>query len=533
MPFALFRQLKLTHLLCLGFGLMLLCIVATVGANLAASNQYQTNTDLLIDHLYPARQSAQAILRLVLAIDGEGAGYILSHDPHQQAHLLQSYQQNVQALRVAVASSTALADTPQQRFTLADLTHYFFGSGGYFDDNQIAFAQKRAGQQVAASDNYVDSPFLPTVQHDIQIYTDAVKREITQADANQDALSSLMRFLNLGVGGSAALFGLGIAVFITRTIHRLYQQIEERNAQLAEKNTRLQALSTTDPLTELPNHRALLSTLKQELERAQRYRRPCSLLFLDLDHFKAFNDSYGHGAGDTVLRGFADVLRTTTRSMDTAGRWGGEEFVAILPEATAEEALEIAERIRTAVSFHSFGGNGGLHLTCSIGVACYPEHGCDQEALISAADQAMYGGKHLGRNQVRLVSDPAVTALLSREAAEGGREELALRGTVEALVALVEERDRSLGHHSQQVGDLVYQLARAVGMSQEETQGVALAGLLHDIGKVAIPDAILQKPGPLTEEEWAQMRRHSIVGAEVLDHHPLPPSPRPGDPRSP
>ena len=81
--------------------------------------------------------------------------------------------------------------------------------------------------------------------------------------------------------------------------------------------------------------------------------------------------------------------------MDTAGRWGGEEFVVILPEATADEALEIAERIRKAVSFHSFGSNGGWHLTCSIGVACYSEHSCDHEALISAADQAMYGAKHL------------------------------------------------------------------------------------------------------------------------------------------
>ena len=104
----------------------------------------------------------------------------------------------------------------------------------------------------------------------------------------------------------------------------------------------------------------------------------------------------------------------------------------------------------------------------------------------------------------------------STETVEEGREETALHGTVEALVTLVEKRDWSLGHHSQQVADLVRQLALARGMSLEEAQVVALAGQLHDIGKVAIPDAILQKPGPLTEEEWEQMRRHSIVGAEVI-----------------
>ncbi len=520
MLFSLFRQRKLTHLLYLGFSLMLLCIVVTGGANLVANRQHLSNTDRLIDRLYPARQSAQSVVRLMLAIDDSGAQYILSHNPQQQAQLLQTYQEDVKALRVAIAQSTVLADTPQQRAVLDDFMQYFFGSGGYYDDNQSAFAQKEDGQQLTASDNYVDSPFIPTMQNDMQIYSSVVDGEIAQAGAKENMLANMVLFINIGLGGSAILFGLGVTFFIIRSINRLYQEIEEQNAKLAENNTRLLTLSTTDPLTELPNHRALLSTLKQELERAQRYSRPCSLLFLDLDHFKAFNDGYGHAAGDTVLRDFAGTLSTTIRSMDTVGRWGGEEFIVILPEASAEEALEIAERIRKAVSFHSFEINGGLHLTCSIGAACYPEHTCELDELISAADQAMYGAKHLGRNQVRLVSDPAVSVLLNREATEGGREETALRGTVEALVELVERRDHSLGHHSQQVSELARQLARAAGLSQEEAQGVALAGLLHDIGKVAISDAILQKPGPLTEEEKEQMRKHSIVGAEVLNHIP-------------
>src|SRR5579872_6712430 len=141
MLFSLFRQMKPTHLLYLGFGLMLLCIVVTAGANLVAATQHLTNTDLLIDHLYPARQSAQVIVRLTLAIDDEGAQYILSYDPHQEAQLLQTYQQNVQALRVAIAQATVLADTPQQHVVLVDFTQYFFGGGGYYEDNQSAFAQ--------------------------------------------------------------------------------------------------------------------------------------------------------------------------------------------------------------------------------------------------------------------------------------------------------------------------------------------------------------------------------------------------------
>jgi diguanylate cyclase (GGDEF)-like protein len=358
------------------------------------------------------------------------------------------------------------------------------------------------------------------MKQDMQIYTDVVNREIGQEDVKQTSLAELVQFLSIGLGGCASLFGIGIALFVTRSIRRLYLQIEEKNAKLTENNLRLQSLATTDPLTELPNHRGILSMLEKELERTERHGRSCSLLFLDLDHFKALNDGYGHAGGDAVLRQFASILRAATRNLDSAGRWGGEEFVIILPETTSEEALDIAERVRKTVSLHSFEIGGGLHLTCSIGVASYPDHACDQDMLITGADQAMYGAKHLGRNQVRAVSDPAVTALLDGEGAEGGREETALRGTVEALVALVEKRDISLGHHSLQVSDLARQLSLALGMPSEEAHIVALAGQLHDIGKIAIPDAILLKPGSLTEEEWALMRTHTIAGSEVVEHIP-------------
>ncbi len=520
MLFPAFRHMKLTHLLRLGFGLMLLCMIGTFGANLVANTQYQTSTNRLIDHIYPARQQAQSILTLTLSIDDDGAWYVLSHSPQQQAQLLQNYQQEVQALRVALVQATALADTPAQRSALNDLQQFFFGPGGYYSTNQQIFAQKKANQDLTAGDSYVRSPFLSVIQQDMQIYTNTVNQEITQEDNLEASLAQLVQFLNIGLGGFASLFGISIALYISRSIGRLYQQIEEKNAGLAESNRHLEALATTDLLTELPNHRALLWMIEQELERTQCYQHPCSLLFLDLDHFKALNDGYGHSAGDTALREFAHVLSSTIRRKDIAGRWGGEEFVILLPETSIKEAMEMAEKVRKAVSFHSFGICGGLHLTCSIGVACSPDDADDQDTLITKADQAMYGAKHLGRNQVRMVSDPAVIALLAGEVPEGGREESTLRGTVEALSTLVEERDSFLGHHSQDVADLVRQLALSFGMSQKQAARIALAGNLHDIGKIAIPDAILLKPGRLTEEEWTLMRRHCIVGAEVISHIP-------------
>lgn len=302
-------------------------------------------------------------------------------------------------------------------------------------------------------------------------------------------------------------------VALAEAVAKLAALVVERQRLLherAEAQAHVLALATTDPVTALPNHRALIARLDQELERAHQYHRSCSILFLDLDHFKALNDGYGHAAGDAALSEFAGLMQTQLRGMDTVGRWGGEEFVAILPERNAEEALHLAEEVRASVAAHIFSVGGGIYLTCSIGVANYPTHAQEQEGLISAADQAMYGAKCFGRNQVRAANDPAVQALRTAGQSEGGREE----------ATLVEVRDTATGHHTHQVADLVLQLALAMGVPVSEAQMIALAGRLHDVGKVSIPDAVLQKPSRLSAEEWGLVRTHPVVGAEVVGHIP-------------
>jgi diguanylate cyclase (GGDEF)-like protein/PAS domain S-box-containing protein/putative nucleotidyltransferase with HDIG domain len=307
--------------------------------------------------------------------------------------------------------------------------------------------------------------------------------------------------------------------FFTGTIRDITErkQAEERQRVLQEH---ILAMVTTDPVTALPNHRAMIALLDQELERAQRYQRCFSLLFLDLDHFKAFNDGYGHAAGDALLCAFVGLVQSRLRGLDTLGRWGGEEFVVLVPELEGDEALALAEGVRAAVAASIFPVAGGTHLTCSIGLASYPLHAQEREVLLSAADQAMYGAKHFGRNQVRVAHDPAVHAIFNVSQPEGGREEAALVGVVEALVALVEARDHLTGQHSHQVAALALQLALALGWLASEAQMLARAGQLHDVGKVAIPETILQKPGPLTAQEWDIIRTHPVVGADVVSHIP-------------
>jgi two-component system, cell cycle response regulator len=328
--------------------------------------------------------------------------------------------------------------------------------------------------------------------------------------------------LEIGVyilSGLLMLLVLARQFFSIRETGLYAHHVQQLNTDLSHANARLEELATTDPLTKRPNHRTLVTLLDQELERANRYDRSCAILFMDIDHFKALNDGYGHGAGDTVLHDFAARVQASLRSIDTVGRWGGEEFVAVLPEVAAEDAYVIAERVRTAVAMKTFEVGGGLSLSCSIGIASYPLHEQTRATLLKAADKAMYGAKRLGRNQVRQADDPAILAL-SNDATEGGREEIALLGTVKALTDLVAARDSATSQRAQEVAVLITHLTSALGLSPEEAQMIVLVGQMYDIGKVAIPDAILRKADRLTDEEWAIVRTHSGIGADVISNIP-------------
>jgi diguanylate cyclase (GGDEF)-like protein len=181
--------------------------------------------------------------------------------------------------------------------------------------------------------------------------------------------------------------------------------------ELGAAHAELAALATTDPLTALPNHRALVSAIDLELARAERYGHGCALLFLDIDHFKELNDSCGHAAGDLALRELGELVSKALRSIDTLGRWGGEEFVVVLPEIHADRAMAIAERVRKMVAAHLFDVPTGTHLTVSVGVASYPRDGATRSELLDAADRAMYAAKWLGRNQAVNADDVVVRSI--------------------------------------------------------------------------------------------------------------------------
>lgn len=166
----------------------------------------------------------------------------------------------------------------------------------------------------------------------------------------------------------------------------------------------LEEMATRDPLTGLFNRREMSRVLEEELDRARRYQRPMAVLWVDFDHFKDVNDTFGHAAGDSVLRSISRLLLGSVRSVDAIGRFGGEEFVIVLPEMDLEEAQDTAERLRRKVAEkpQPLGNGQEVPLTISVGVAVYPDHGQTAPTLCAAADKAMYLAKQRGRNCVAM-----------------------------------------------------------------------------------------------------------------------------------
>jgi diguanylate cyclase (GGDEF)-like protein len=274
---------------------------------------------------------------------------------------------------------------------------------------------------------------------------------------------------------------------------------------------RMSETAQTDPLTGLFNRRGFQRALESELGRAERTGRPASLMVADLDHFKRVNDRLGHPGGDAVLKRFAGQMDRITRDMDVCARLGGEEFAVILPESSKQDALLVSERLRrtTKAAF----ADTPAPITVSIGVACFPGDGDTANDVLLAGDQALYAAKQLGRDRTVLFSEDVD---IGRDRRGDGS---AVAGQLTAVLVLAETldiRDCGTAQHSQRVGRYARAIAEQLGLGPAEVDRLALAGVLHDVGKIGVGDTVLQKPAPLDEDEWAQMRRHPELGARIL-----------------
>ncbi|HET7149796.1 MAG TPA: diguanylate cyclase [Candidatus Acidoferrum sp.] len=331
-----------------------------------------------------------------------------------------------------------------------------------------------------------------------------------------------------------------------------------------------QEQAITDGLTGVKTHRFFMEALSSEWKRSTRAGRSFALVLMDLDRFKFVNDFYGHLEGDLVLQRVGQILETNCRRSDVVARYGGDEFVILMPETTMEHARQLASKLRGWVAADPLLRE--KNISASFGIACYPLHGSSPQELIQVADASMYLSKHQGGNTVSTADhfDPneakkwkrdvleaylgvtlkrlfstgpeafeeiyqrlrQFTESLTATESDNGKAAVsevqgpqalpqAVLDTVTSLAFAIDAKDHYTQGHSQKVAAYAALIAESLGMNDGEVEEIRLGAVLHDIGKVGIPENILNKNGPLNPEEWETMKSHVSFGAKILD--PLTP----------
>jgi diguanylate cyclase (GGDEF)-like protein/putative nucleotidyltransferase with HDIG domain len=309
-----------------------------------------------------------------------------------------------------------------------------------------------------------------------------------------------------------------------------------------------QEQAITDSLTGLKTHRYFMEALDVEWRRSPRSGQHFSLIMMDLDDFKLVNDRHGHLEGDRVLAAVGRVLDARSRQSNVVAHYGGDQFAVLMPQASPEQAEILAERLRYGLSADPYLASRAI--TASFGIATFPVHGATPEEIVRVAESGMYLAKHERGNSVRVASGSsespttdwkhqlleaylgvAVKRMFSTgpevfnqylarfEAAtrDTNGENPSLMDTVTALAFTIDAKDHYTQGHSQSVSRLAAQLAQQLGLSSEEMEDIRLAGILHDIGKIGVPESVLNKPSCLTPEEYELIKSHAILGEKILE----------------
>ena len=296
---------------------------------------------------------------------------------------------------------------------------------------------------------------------------------------------------------------LGLLLVPPLVAIELYQRSSSRELRAIR-------LALTDPLTGLGNYRHFHERLQSELTAAEEERTQLALCLVDVDDFKQINDRYGHPAGDRVLSRVAGLLRQGGEAF----RLGGDEFAVLLPGLDERAALTAAESIAARISAMTDDEVDSVRV--SAGVASFPAHGAGRDDLVRLADSALYWAKEHGKNQVR-VYRPAVIDLTQLKRLAPGPDRAARYKAAASLAKAVDARDAYTGSHSERVCELAARIASRLELDTEQTELIRLATSLHDLGKLAIPEEILRKPGALTEAERLVLERHPRIGFQMLE----------------
>jgi diguanylate cyclase (GGDEF)-like protein len=328
-------------------------------------------------------------------------------------------------------------------------------------------------------------------------------RRLQQLDSGQGTISTLTRDLH------------GEPLLLARKLESAFE--------------RLAHMSKTDPLTALANRTHFHEVLDAFYHQARRYNRPLSVIVLDVDYFKAVNDTAGHQAGDEVLKWVGSAIEKACRKADLPARMGGDEFAVLLPETPCLDAQHVAERIRQNISGEPVVVGGlTLKLTASIGVA---DLNCGEidgpQKMVVHADRALYAAKEAGRNRVMLAHDlegpgagsetRKVEVLYKKLAGLDGRFKDLFLHALEEVVSVMEQRDPHMADHARKVQHYAELIAYELGLPRRVVQRLRVSAMMHDIGMLAIPDAVILQEGPLDEDQTRNLRRHPLLGVRIME----------------
>lgn len=276
----------------------------------------------------------------------------------------------------------------------------------------------------------------------------------------------------------------------------------------------LNNIANTDGLTGLFNHRFFYDCLLEQIGRSKREGFDLSLLFIDIDDFKYYNDVYGHQKGDEILRRISAIMRETVRNNTFIARYGGEEFAILLPGVKEELAVKIAERLRHAVQEYPFEGQenmpGGT-LTISVGVSSFPARAKTDTELVKGADEACYRAKFLRKNRVEAYY--SILEELQEDVDEPAKEIIT---SIKTLIAVINAKDKYTYGHVERVVYYCNLIAEKLKLDDTDKKNFVYAAYLHDIGKINIPEEILMKSKGLTQEEWEALKNHPKYAAEII-----------------
>lgn len=297
------------------------------------------------------------------------------------------------------------------------------------------------------------------------------------------------------------------ALFVTAFILGMYVDIER------EHSKELKNLANIDELTGLYNHRYFQEFLQKSIDEADKNKQEVSLLFMDIDYFKNFNDINGHQAGDLVLKQIGQILKYCIRDTDAVARYGGEEFAVILPNTTEKNALKIGEEIRSSIQNSYFKGQENQpnkNITISIGISSYPKRATSKHQLINTADDALYRAKSFSRNRVELYHNVLDDLAESREINKDAIKYL------KSFISKINIKDRYTYGHTERVVIYVKYFGEYLDLTKKEKIILQVSAYLHDIGKLKIPEDVLNKKEKLTEIERQMFINHPQVGVDLI-----------------